>query len=46
MIEDTELCDDGMDNGKLNYCNATCNGIVTSVCGDAIVQTGDELCDE
>jgi len=46
LIEDTELCDDGMDNGKLNYCNATCNGIVTSVCGDAIVQTGDELCDE
>ena len=46
LIEDTELCDDGANNGNLNYCNDTCNGTTTSICGDAIVQTGYEVCDE
>jgi len=46
LIEDTELCDDGSNNGTLHYCNDTCNGTTTSICGDAIVQTGYEVCDE
>ncbi|MCX6822654.1 MAG: S-layer homology domain-containing protein [candidate division SR1 bacterium] len=28
LVEESELCDDGVNNGKLHYCNATCNGIV------------------
>lgn len=28
LTEESELCDDGINNGKLHYCNLTCNGVV------------------
>lgn len=44
-IDAGETCDDGSNNGLLGYCNLTCNSIVTSVCDNAIQETG-ETCDE
>lgn len=40
-----ETCDDGIDNGKPNKCNATCNGTTAAVCGNNVVEAGED-CDE
>jgi len=42
--QDNETCDDGTDNGKYNYCNTTCTGMI--YCGDGIVQPAYEKCDD
>jgi len=40
-----ETCDDGANNGQPNYCNATCDGITGSVCGNSVVEAGED-CDD
>lgn len=44
-IDPGETCDDGTNNGQLDYCNANCSGATTFDCGDGIVDPG-ETCDE
>src|SRR3989344_3499201 len=42
----TETCDEGSTlNGIPNHCNATCTGITQPVCGNAILEQG-ENCDD
>ena len=42
--ENSEACDDGLDNGNYNKCKADCSGYGER-CGDGITQTG-ESCDD
>jgi fibro-slime domain-containing protein len=39
-----EACDDGPDNGKPGFCNATCTARIPA-CGNGIVETGEQ-CDD
>ena len=45
VIQNGELCDDGLLNGQPNKCNLQCTGMTTSVCGNSIIET-TELCDD
>lgn len=40
-----EQCDDGKNNGKYGYCNATCSGPFNQFCGNGTRDTGKEVCD-
>jgi len=40
-----ETCDDGANNGQPNYCNATCDGTTASVCGNSVIESGEQ-CDD
>ncbi|EKD43236.1 MAG: LamG protein, partial [uncultured bacterium] len=44
LIELSETCDDGSQNGKYNHCNQTCDGFA-ALCGDGQVTTTFEYCD-
>jgi fibro-slime domain-containing protein len=43
-IVGNEACDDGPDNGKPGFCNATCTARIPA-CGNGIVETGEQ-CDD
>jgi len=43
-VEYGEVCDDGLQNGKYNHCNAACSGFAAS-CGDGVVSSTYEFCD-
>lgn len=38
-----EFCDDGKNNGKPNHCDVDCRYITKPVCGNGIIEEGDEL---
>ncbi|MCM2325574.1 MAG: MopE-related protein [Candidatus Woesearchaeota archaeon] len=40
-----ETCDEGTLNGQPNHCSQSCQGITTPVCGNSIVEAGEE-CDK
>lgn len=44
IISGTETCDDGANNGKYGFCNASCTGLGAH-CGDGIIN-GPESCDQ
>jgi len=37
-----EVCDDGAHNGQSNYCNSLCTGQTNSVCGNKILEIGEQ----
>lgn len=39
-----EQCDDGEDNGAAGFCDTTCTGLTTSMCGNGVQECG-EGCD-
>ena len=40
-----ETCDDGAENGQPGKCNATCTGQTAAVCGNNIIEAGED-CDQ
>lgn len=42
-IDEGELCDEGDANGDDRTCTSSCRW---NICGDGLVETGDELCDD
>ncbi len=40
-----ESCDDGVLNGQPNKCNSICTGITTGICGNNVVESGEQ-CDD
>ncbi|MDY0062679.1 MAG: calcium-binding protein [Myxococcota bacterium] len=45
LVEEGEVCDDGVLNGKYGQCRRDCQGLGDR-CGDELIQLGVELCDE
>src|SRR5699024_9937425 len=37
-----ETCDDGDNNGTPNHCNETCDGQTGAVCGNGVIEDGEE----
>jgi len=40
-----EICDDGVNNGLPNHCNSECTGISDPICGNTVVEFGED-CDD
>ncbi len=40
-----EICDDGLLNGQPNQCNSQCTGITSVLCGNNVVEAGEQ-CDD
>jgi len=42
IVEGTEVCDDGANNGQPNHCNAQCTGTTTPICGNGVLESGEQ----
>ncbi|NTV23240.1 MAG: DUF4215 domain-containing protein [Nanoarchaeota archaeon] len=38
----SEICDEGQTNGLPSHCNLQCSGITASVCGNSVLENGEE----